>query len=292
MTCLNTIVEYNLKRNCWLPISPTSPFEICCRCTFQKVEEELKKIQTEQSDTYMLERKTFLTLCFQDGHQRNLLDALVKVNETNKNLVKEILLESKGTVFHRFLETSLTHHTPSYRCSLYRLALQKNDKKDTYQNDLPWKCYSCLTWLMQQKKMCRLYDAFIRGLLNNRLKEGSQHPKETIHMMTSLHIHHKKPQNTRLLFDIVRRGCTQQEAEHILREFLKQPYFTDEERLDYIPVTWNQLAFLATVEKEILPYIKKRNWVFKEELMMKTWHPDRFLLWCLDLEELQDHIPF
>lgn len=291
MTCSNTIVEYNLKRNCWLPLSSTSPFEMCSRCTFHRIEEELKKIQTEEGDLTLLQRKTFLTPSFEDGHQRTLLDALAKVNETRKDLVEEILQESKGTVFHRFLNTSLTHHTTSYRCSLYRVVLQKNDKKEAYQTELPWKCYGCLTWVLKQKKLCGLYDAFIRGLLNNRLKEGSQHPKEIILMMTSLHIHHKKIHNARLLFDIVRRTSSQEQAEHILIEFLKQPYFTDEQRMDYIPVTWNQLEFLATVEREILPYIKKRNWVFKEELMMKTWHPDRFLLWCLDLEEMNDFLP-
>jgi hypothetical protein len=46
-------------------------------------------------------------------------------------------------------------------------------------------------------------------------------------------------------------------------------------------------------EKEhILRSARERTGSYKEELVARTWHPDRFLSWCLDLEEkidLEDH---
>lgn len=33
---------------------------------------------------------------------------------------------------------------------------------------------------------------------------------------------------------------------------------------------------------------KKQNSIFKEELMAVTWHPDRFMEWCVDLEEKRE----
>ena len=44
-----------------------------------------------------------------------------------------------------------------------------------------------------------------------------------------------------------------------------------------------------------MPFIKRiqrgRMAAWKEDLIIKTWHPSRLLTWCLDLEELKDFDP-
>jgi hypothetical protein len=34
-------------------------------------------------------------------------------------------------------------------------------------------------------------------------------------------------------------------------------------------------------------FFRRMN-ILREELMAKTWHPNRFMNWCLSVEELQD----
>ena len=41
-----------------------------------------------------------------------------------------------------------------------------------------------------------------------------------------------------------------------------------------------------------VPYIRKQQKIqfdqIEEELIMKTWHPSRFQVWCLDIEDLKN----
>jgi hypothetical protein len=251
------------------------------------VEEELKKIQ-KGVDSSFLENKLFLANCIEKEHHTTFVDTLVSLYPKDPQFVKYTLLDCKTSSFHEFLVGSIGFHIPSKRCVLYRHVLKDRKQRDAYQTEVPWKCCDCLAWILRQQKACGLYDAFVRGLLNNRLTRGSENPTQIINMMTSLHIHHKKPHVARLLFDVVRKGCSEIEAQNILIGFLKQPYFQKDEFEQYIPMMWAQQRFVERIEKEQYGFIKKRNWVFKEELMMKTWHPDRFVRWCLDLDELQD----
>ena len=246
----------------------------------------MKRIQ-KGGDSSILENKLFLANCIEEHHM-TFVDTLVSLYPKDPHFVKYTLLDCKTSRFHEFLVDSIGFHIPSKRCVLYRYVLKDRKQRDAYQSDLPWKCCDCLAWILRQQKACGLYDAFVRGLLNNKLSRGSEKPNDILNMMTSLHIHHKKPHVARLLFDAVRKGCSEIEAQNILIGFLKQPYFQKGEFEQYIPMMWAQQRFVERIEKEQYGFIKKRNWVFKEELMMKTWHPDRFVRWCLDLDEVQD----
>jgi hypothetical protein len=41
-------------------------------------------------------------------------------------------------------------------------------------------------------------------------------------------------------------------------------------------------------KKKLLEDIRETTDLYKEELMARTWHPDRFMTWCVDLEEKAD----
>jgi hypothetical protein len=49
---------------------------------------------------------------------------------------------------------------------------------------------------------------------------------------------------------------------------------------------------LWTGQQVTMPFIKRiqrgRMAAWKEDLIIKTWHPSRLMTWCLDLEELKD----
>ena len=41
-------------------------------------------------------------------------------------------------------------------------------------------------------------------------------------------------------------------------------------------------------EEDYQTLSKERTEVLREELVMKTWHPKRFMSWCLDTDEVKD----
>ena len=56
--------------------------------------------------------------------------------------------------------------------------------------------------------------------------------------------------------------------------------------LDAMEEAW---GYWRTKERDVLlKSIRDRVGGYKEELVARTWHPDRFLSWCLDLEEKTD----
>jgi len=42
------------------------------------------------------------------------------------------------------------------------------------------------------------------------------------------------------------------------------------------------------LKKLIYSYLKARTNLFKEELIVKTWHPHRLFPWCLDIQDIED----
>jgi len=64
-------------------------------------------------------------------------------------------------------------------------------------------------------------------------------------------------------------------------------------------ISWHNLSMnrYNIHNKDTIQYYKKRKTqtieqtkVFKEELIAITWHPDRFMEWCVDVEELKETI--
>ncbi len=52
------------------------------------------------------------------------------------------------------------------------------------------------------------------------------------------------------------------------------------DKIRWLAITNNQNIFV--MDKE---FLRKRMDIVREELMMRTWHPDRFEDWCLDKEK-------
>lgn len=55
-----------------------------------------------------------------------------------------------------------------------------------------------------------------------------------------------------------------------------------------LPEFENIETFLTKAHEHARRKVKFRTLSFKEELMQKTWHPDRFIEWCIDEEERND----
>jgi hypothetical protein len=80
-----------------------------------------------------------------------------------------------------------------------------------------------------------------------------------------------------------------------LGAFLETPIVMEKVLTEKIHLLDKQYLHIWTGQ-EVTPsfykaILKRRQNIYKEELIMKTWHPKRILIWCFDQEELSDFGP-
>lgn len=306
MNCKNSIVEYNLKKPCWLPQDPTSCFELCKRCNFHKVDTVLQEIGNgKYQDIQILGEPKFQTACLDMNLQEHVLNALVKVSQKDQLLFTNLftfltsnaLYESKVFLKHAIF------HTPSNRCCIYRQWFkQRKLPRDPVATDLPIQCWDCLSWILRQKDMLGLYKPFIRLITSSRII-GSRTVLETllncdkdalVDTMVSLELKGKAHAGRILFTTFHTHSKNERLSEFILIRFFSHPAMIDKFfvephlALEYVPYSLRSTEMLRNYQKKILQNVRKRNWVFKEDLMIKTWAPHRLFAWCFDLEELKD----
>lgn len=280
MNCKNSIQEFHKKRDCWLPKDPSSPYGLCKRCTFYKVEEMLHRIGKEDFTEIPSS-----TLLIEENHFDALSSALLSLKRTKNQSFLSLYTDA----YHKRLLLQIYHHTESNRCPLYQVCLSKQTN-DTSVVSLPWNCWHCMAWALRQEDMPGFYQAFTRGILSIQTCKPIKNANVTdlIDCLVSLTLKGKS-HTARLLFDQYRRLIQNEErAKELLDQFHFQPcmihdVFT-EPYLAFYPLSWE----INGLKKKALQEIRKRNWVFKEELIMRTWAPHRLFRWCFDIQELVD----
>lgn len=290
MTCNNTIVEFNSNRACWFPINRESPFSLCTRCDYYKIEEVLKD---PSSLVRYKDNPKFLYQCSQKNHQESLLSALLSLKQSNSAFFERFYRSVLTTNLEHVLNHKIYTHTPSKCCDLYKHVLKTRIiLRDIGHADLPWKCWNCLSFLLRQNEMKRYYPTFARGILHNRLPSMETNRSEAIDVMVSLRLI-SKDHACRILFERYRQEVKNDEkAREFLIAFLSEPSCIQQvfqnKISELLPHSWNTEVFQKQIQKSVLQNVRKRNWCFKEELMVKTWAPERLFAWCFDIEELRD----
>lgn len=284
MICSNTIEEYNKKRQCWFPRDPSSPYPLCKRCTFYKGEELLHRIAkgdfTEIPPNLLIEENHFDALSF----------ALVSLQKAKHPSFSSLYINS----YEQYLLRQVYRHTHCSRCPLYQYCLSKQDRKDAHIVSLPWNCWQCMAWILRQQNLPGFYQAFTRGILSLQTCKPIKNANSTdlIDCMISLELK-GKGHTARLLFDHYRRWIGNEEREkELLETFHFQPAMIStvfkDSYTEYFPSAWKVPNYKESLQKRALQFVRKRNWVFKEELIMRTWAPHRLFPWCLDIQELAD----
>lgn len=299
MICSNTIEEYNKKRPCWLPQDPSSPFSLCERCTFYKIEEILGNIRKgDMSNLSLFNTKEFQEKLCEQNHIDSLELALCTLKRMKNPSFLPIftILHEKSKLNQTFLKNAL-RHSSSCLCPFYQTCFkQRRLSHNAMIQDLPWKCWTCLSWILRQNNTLGLYDAFARGLLSsNLLSYETVDETQIIDCMISLELKGKQ-HAARILYDRYRQKTkNDQNAKTLLESFYFQPAMIhtlfQTSSLDYIPSGWKEPDYRKILQKKALQSVRKRNWVFKEELIMRTWAPHRLFRWCFDLDELKDFAP-
>jgi hypothetical protein len=225
-------------------------------------------------------------------HEVSLLNALATLCEEKSPCFSRIYTSLQSHA----LQTTLLHliytHKHSQRCPLYMYAFKDmNGKKELRHTDLPWKCWPCLAKILRLKTIDS-YRPFINGAIRNKLYEPHLHDRYILDILVSLYLM-KKDHAVRLVFETFRRYVKSEErAKNLLTEFLSQPCIIDKlftkTCKDFIPFVWQNDGFMKELEKKALDSVKAYNYVFKEDLIIKTWAPHRIFAWCFDLDELKD----
>jgi hypothetical protein len=64
--------------------------------------------------------------------------------------------------------------------------------------------------------------------------------------------------------------------------------FFEQRQNEFLPLPLRDPVVVAEMYREIKQGIKKWTNTYKEELIMRTWHPSRLFAWCFDIDELKD----
>ncbi len=291
MNCSNKIIEYNLERPCWLPRDSSSPFHFCSRCTYYKLEDILKTVKKEDLTSEVQ------ALCVDIKHFDSLQWALYTLLK-QKDPLFESLYENcmKSKDISTQLQKQMIKHRPSSLCGLYQTCLKRRVLgREPVVTDIPWDCQHCVAYILRHKTALGLLPSILRGIISIMVSYKlvkSLDIQTLIDIMVSLHLK-QKAHTGRLLFQeysSMRRY--DKKSKEALELFLFQPAMIsslfDKSYEDYYHSQWRKETPIATLQKQALQYVRKRNWVFKEELIMRTWAPHRLFSWCLDVEDLKD----
>lgn len=297
MICQGFIQEQNHRKACWLPADQRYPFQLCRRCYFVKITEMVDTL-THEYELGILHPKHELYLTYPQ-FQEELLhpareQAFLQLLSTlyNKNRIQYLNLKNKyedKNTFWILMKKRIEMHAPGVRCKMYREFL--NARCRTMQ----WSCWHCICWSLRQNKK-ELIDHyvgnFVRAVLGVKESTVLQYGHGLFaDCLNQLYLH-KYEDILRLVIHHFFLTLELETVKRILSFFLQQPpglsiVFEKKEK-EYFPEALCHSSIVQEWKMEVKRSIKTRTNQYKEELMEKTWHPDRLFTWCFDIQELKD----
>ena len=289
------------ERECWLPASPSSPFQMCRRCHFYKITEILDGLTRDYgqgrlhpSQELLLNDTEFLQELLHPAREQALLNLLGTLYRDNKvqffHLVRKL---ERSTVFSILITKRVQTHVPGPRCKMYREFLK--EKHIYNSNDLCWNCWSCIVWCLKLKdkdllhKFKKSYLSQLHRLtLDIYINTGSRVFLDclvTLHLQGDDHL-------VRIFIDHIFHRFPLDIVKGILLLFFQENAMLDiffyKKQNDFLPLPLRDATVVQEFYKEIKKSIKQKTDLYKEELVMRTWHPSRLFPWCLDIGELED----
>jgi hypothetical protein len=301
MLCKGIVEEVKGKKACWLPAEKTSGFQLCRRCHFHRITEILDSLtqaytqeEIHPSSEIFLADSSFLQELLHPAREQALLNLLASLFRHNR-IQFSLLLErlSCFSVFPILLTKRIQAHQAGPRCAMYRHFLK--DPKLYTSDSLCWNCWSCIAWTVRQKDT-RLHNLYTQnfGLHFSELTfpiveaTGSGVFVDYFASLYLLGKHH----HIRTLFDQFFRRFPLEHFKRFLVCFFQHPVllsiFFEQRQNEFLPLALQDPVVVAEMYGEIKQGIKKWTDTYKEELIMRTWHPSRLFRWCFDIEELND----
>jgi hypothetical protein len=297
--CQNKIPGGN-RNKCWLPVSPGSPWKFCRRCTWNQETQVLEQL-VDSPLTAALEtlKQPWFLPAFRHNQRRDLLVSILsKSYQTTRPLYDAITETIRGDIpLQRVLEHAYRDHTGvnPERCHLFRHLVRRGNI-DTLSPPavLPERCLECLVWGLYSRKIH--YDRVLFLCLRPQNPiYGHLEGSKSLSILADLYNHpgghangHIIPQSD--LVTIMGR----ENFKHFLTTYvLGHPKWYNRVCVNKQPSFWFlEQSFWDDKEPPVrscyYAFLKRRMVPLKEELIQKTWHPSRFMAWCLDEEEKAD----
>jgi hypothetical protein len=301
MICKGTIQENNRSIPCWLPADPVSLFQLCRRCYFHHITFVLDTLTSEYAqgvlhprNEILLNNSVFLNELLHPAREQALLNLLFSLYMYNKIQFFRVLEMFKHkSVFSILITKRIQHHQPGTRCKMYRVLLKNNTLYKS--EDLCWNCWSCVAWVLKQDEP-RLFHMFRRSYPLQLVKMNYQEfqhigSKDILDILVSLYLR-KEDHMIKITIQRFFLEFPLEEMKEFLCTVFQQPalhavLFLKEEP-KYLPLALQDKVVIDEFKRMLKNHIKQKTDLFKEELVMKTWHPDRFMKWCLDTDDLLD----
>lgn len=301
MKCKGIIQEQNKQTECWLPASPLSSLHLCRRCHFHSITNVLDYLtnqywQGELHPEYelMLNDTDFLNELLHPAREQALLNLLSALFLHNKIQFHRVLSKLKQyTVFPILLTKRIHNHAPGIRCSMYREFLKDSSLYKAQSHCS--QCWSCITWGLKRGPPY-LYDIFAKSFLYNLPRftldvyrtNGS---RVFVDFMITLQLL-GKDHIVRIFLDHCFHVFPLEDFKSLFMLFMKEPLmlpvFFEKKQDDFLPLPLRDEVVRNEFRNEIKQWIKQKTDLYKEELVMRTWHPSRLFPWCLDIVELEE----
>jgi hypothetical protein len=301
MLCHGVVHEVRGPKSCWLPAERGSQFQLCRRCHFNRVTEILDQLtrvygegQLHPSNELLLNDASFLNELLHPAREQALMSLLASLFRKNQIQFFHVITKlAEKSVFSILITNRIVSHSPGTRCEMYRTLLRHTS---LYMGEkLCSRCWPCLAWMAKQREdrfqrllkggfglvlwklSPTLYreigDAVFVDLCASFLVRGNSH---SLYLFLAQCLSH-------LPFEDVLQFCT---------VLVKDPCFFSlvlgGSLDDVFPAPLRDKEILKSLQKSVRGSIKQKTDVYKEDLMIKTWHPSRLFSWCFDLEELAD----
>ena len=157
--------------------------------------------------------------------------------------------------------------------------------------DLPI-CPACMSRTLCRKKSVNQKEInHILTIFRNRVL--SQHPTWSTSIFHLLQTIWEQDLEDKLSLSMVSDILTNQNP--VVGRLLETPAIIEKSLKGVISEENREFLKVFTQETVTMPFIKRiqrtkmADW--KEDLIIKTWHPSRLMTWCLDIEELKDFEP-
>jgi hypothetical protein len=299
MKCKGVVQEQNRCVPCWLPAAPS--LKLCRRCHFSSITQTLDSLTQDYWSGHLhphheslFTDADFLQELLHPAREQallNLFSALYQRNKIQFSLLVDKLKQT--TVFSILLTKRVQTHMAGPRCSMYREFLKDPSlyKSQTHC----WNCWACIAWTVK-KKIPHLEDIFLKSFLQNlsRLTHQSFHATGEHVFLDLLNTFHLRGKDhlVRLFLDHCFHVFPLDDYKRFLIHMFTEPPFLhlvfEGLHTEYLPFPLRNPGSVAESYRDIKRGIKEKTDLYKEELMMRTWHPSRLFSWCLDIEEIED----
>lgn len=291
MLCKGTVPEPSGKKSCWLPADPFEPHGLCRRCLFHAHTDWLDGLRGSNPRYAILNDRSFVLACLHPARQQALIATLTHLFQTDKQVYQTFLSKLQAiSEFSLVLSKRFDGHSAGPRCSLYQNLLTQ---KVFSSPSICKSCWKCITWCIQTNTCMETFPLQFLERLRTLSAQVYLRDSPNIYFLCLEALHLKgKDHYCRLFLDhLTRIVSLEQRQEFAIQLLCKEPFLQTVflgTLSDLFPQSFLTESFLRHLKQQVYRAQKNRCDQYKEELMMRTWHPSRLFSWCFDLEELKD----